>query len=117
MPHIRFNYRYRDYANYKQYGFVVFANPNELTLKSVEASISKHLRDDFQFLHTEWGVPDLHFEKTDWEDDHLYHEFVSLEEVSEGTDQAETIDTFLAKIEHAKKTFLNHIVCNEKQQP
>lgn len=106
MPNIRLNYRYRDYANYKKYGSAVFANPNHLSLSGIDTIIRKHLINDFQFRHNEWGLPDLHFEKTYWEDDHSYHEFVSVEEVNEETDQTETIDTFLVKVEQVPRALL-----------
>ncbi|MDQ3142178.1 MAG: hypothetical protein M3Q56_08025 [Bacteroidota bacterium] len=51
------------------------------------------------FLHSQWNLPDLHFQKTDWEQDHPYHEFCNIEMVAEnGEGNILSIDTFLAHI-------------------
>lgn len=89
---------YRDNSNYKRHNSVVFANPAMRRPEEIDAEIRKCLIDGEWFLHTVWNVPDMHFEKTDWEEDHPYHEYHSVCAISEGPSNAETIDSFLARI-------------------
>lgn len=96
---IRLNYLYRDFGNYKKHNSVIFSNPSRLTIEEIEPELRKHLLEDTWFIHSHWNLPDLHFEKIDWEQDHAYHEFVALEYVKESmkTDII-TIDSFLKKL-------------------
>jgi len=43
MPNIKFNYLYRDAGNYKHYGSVIFASPNDLSLLEIEIIIRAKL--------------------------------------------------------------------------
>jgi hypothetical protein len=79
MEVIRINYLYRDCSNYKSHSSVLFSNPNNLPLEEIDTEIRKYLLDETWFLHSQWNIPDLHFEKTDWEQDHPYHEYGGLE--------------------------------------
>ena len=79
---IKLNYFYRDYSNYKQYGFVVFANPNTLSRQLIEQIISQNLIDGEFFNAEAWGLPSLFFEEST-SNDHEWHEFVSLEETTD----------------------------------
>lgn len=79
MPNIKFNYLYRDGGNYKTYGSVVFANPENYSLGELEAVIRARLIDGLWFYAHEWGVSDLHSQPWDNELDHYFHEFESLE--------------------------------------
>lgn len=39
MSSIQLNYRYRDGANYKQFGFVIFQNDHGISIEEVTAKI------------------------------------------------------------------------------
>lgn len=94
--YVRLHYLYRDHANYKQHSSVVFSNPNNLPLAQIESTLRSHMLDETWFLHYQWNLPDLHFEKTDWENDHPYHEISSLEEITHTTENPlSTIEEFL----------------------
>ena len=43
MPNIKFSYLYRDAGNYKNYGEVIFANPDEMPIEEVEILIKSKL--------------------------------------------------------------------------
>jgi hypothetical protein len=102
LKFVRLHYLYCDYSNYKNHGSALFSNPNDLSLDKIESELRKHLLGDIWFIHSEWNLPDLHFEKTDWEQDHSYHEFVSLEIVNEISEvPVSTIKKFLKKIKSA----------------
>ena len=66
-------------GNYKTYGSVVFANPENYSLAELEAAIHARLIDGLWFYTHQWGVPDLHTHPFDNELDHSFHEFDSLE--------------------------------------
>lgn len=93
-PNVEFNYLYRDASNYKNYGSMVFSNPNHLEISKIEATIRISLIDGEFFIHEKINIPSLFFE-TKNEDDHGWHEFemVSLTEVNP-TD-SRTIDDIL----------------------
>ena len=93
MPNIKFNYLYRDGGNYKTYGSVVFANPENYSLAELEAAIRARLIDGLWFYTHQWGVPDLHTHPWDNKLDHSFHEFESLEFTEEETDINENIDS------------------------
>ncbi|MES2267878.1 MAG: hypothetical protein V4520_14040 [Bacteroidota bacterium] len=79
MPNIKFSYRYRDGANYKNHGFLIFKNPTNVTLAEIEASVLSKLIDETWFYADKWNVPDLHFGTWDNEIDHTWHEFENIE--------------------------------------
>jgi hypothetical protein len=106
MSFIKLNYLYRDYGNYKEYGFVVFRNPNNLSIEKVETEIRNRLLDETWFLHFQWNLPDLHFEKTDFEQDHPFHEFESLEAIADVENPIDSaIEEFLQQIK--KSDYVN----------
>jgi len=83
MPNIKFNYLYRDSANYKKYGSIVFANPTNIDLLELETLIRSKLIDSTWFYADEWGMPELFFDTFDWKVDPTWHEFESVEHTDE----------------------------------
>jgi hypothetical protein len=80
MPNIKFNYLYRDGGNYKTFGEVVFANPDDIPLTEIEARIKAKLIDETYFYHKEFGVPGLIPNTFDYDLDPTWHEFESVAE-------------------------------------
>jgi len=84
MLNIRFNYLYRDAANYKLFGSEVFSNKRGLRVSDVSALIKSSLIDGQYFYPTEWNLPLLRsedgwkMEDTDW------CEFLGVEETGDG---------------------------------
>lgn len=74
---IKLSYLYRDYSNYKQYGSVIFANPNNVAFETVMHIIASNLIDGEYFIAQDWDVPELFFDERN-EDDHQWHEFEAL---------------------------------------
>ena len=75
LPNIKFSYLYRDAGNYKNYGEVIFANPDEISLEELERLIKLKLIDGQWFYAKDWEIPDLHFDKWNEDLDHGFHEF------------------------------------------
>ena len=93
---IRFNYLYRDYSNYKNYGNIVLGNPNCLTLVEIDEIIREKLIDGEMFNATKVGLPSLFFEVSNC-DDHDLHEFMGVELTNEN-DSYLTIEEFTLKL-------------------
>ena len=72
---IRMEYLYRDAGNYKNWGEVVFSNPNSVPIFLAEQMVSEFLIERQYFLANSVGLPDLHFAEHNDELDHDWHEF------------------------------------------
>lgn len=95
---IKLNYRYRDAGNYKQFGSVIFSNPNRLSIEKATKLIQEKLISDEFFVPKNWNLPSLHFHSHDPELDHDYHEFESWEETWEMPTDQRDVHEFLRKI-------------------
>jgi hypothetical protein len=101
MPNIKFSYLYRDGANYKNYGSVIFANPTNIELSALESLIKSKLIFGEWFYVDEWKLPDLHFDTWDNELDHTFHEFKNVEYTDEAGGELlfiEELNSLLEKI-------------------
>ncbi len=98
MPNIKFSYLYRDAGNYKNYGSVIFANPNNLSLEHLLELIRPKLIDGTWFHAKEWGLPDLHFDRWDEELDHGFHEFEGVEFTEEEVNSLYSLATGIFKM-------------------
>lgn len=92
---IKFNYLYRDAANYKIFGWTIFSNPNELALEKIEQVIKEKLIDGEFFEYFKFDLPNLHFEKYDHELVHNLYEFESIELTDEDQNDSISINNFL----------------------
>lgn len=105
---IRFNYLYRDASNYKECGFVDFANPEKLTLNEIEQSLRKNFEEGELFIAHQIEIPELFFYATEpiTEDDHCYHEFGSLEKIDTAASETplRSISEFINTIERSART-------------
>jgi hypothetical protein len=99
MPNIKFNYLYRDSANYKKYGSVIFSNPDNIELSEIETFIRSKLIDGQWFYADEWGLPELFLETFDYRIDPTWHEFEEVEFTDDITTQSITIEEFKVLIE------------------
>lgn len=81
MNNIRFNYLYRDGANHKSWGEIVFANPDGLSLYEIEKRLINGFVSDAFFIADQISIPEkflfLNGKFTNF--DHCYHEFDSVE--------------------------------------
>lgn len=93
------HYLYRDAHNYKRHHSVLFTNPNGRSIEELETIIRAHLIDGSSFVHSRWQVPDLHFEQFNFETDHQWHKFNSLEYTDQPAGYTtETIEQLLERI-------------------
>jgi hypothetical protein len=72
---MRFEYLYRDSGNFKNWGEIIFSNPNKMSIDELVPMAGKVLIDQSYFYATKAKVPDLHFEEYNEQLDHGWHEF------------------------------------------
>ena len=94
MPNIKFSYLYRDAGNYKNYGEVIFANPDEMPIVELVRLIKLKLIDGQWFYAKEWEILDLHFDNWDEDLDHGFHEFESLSLTNQETNASFPLSHF-----------------------
>lgn len=96
---LKLNYLYRDGANYKQFGYVVFANPNFLTPRKASEHLRQKLISNEFFVPQDWKLPRLQYHPYDPEIDHEWHEFEEFEWTEEGVTDERDFKEFLEGIE------------------
>ena len=96
MANIKFSYLYRDGANYKNFGEVVFGVPDNLNVVELEALIRLRLIDATWFYADKWLIPDLHFGSWDSEIDHGFHEFECISYTEECANSPVSLAEFMA---------------------
>lgn len=99
---IRFNYLYRDAGNYKKCGFVIFRNPENLSVNKITTEIRKNLIDGSYFYPKSIRVPLLSFKKYNKELDHLWNEFESVEISNMSHNDNRTIVQFIKDLSKIK---------------
>jgi hypothetical protein len=90
----RINYLYRDAANYKQFGEVVVAGSMERN------QLAPLLKDQEFFIPSKVGMADIQPDMRT-EDDHIWHEIISLEQTSENPSLGITADQLLQRFKSA----------------
>jgi hypothetical protein len=105
MLNIKFNYLYRDGGNYKNYGFVVFTDPDNIDLEILHQLILSKLIDGTWFYTDQWHLPDLHFDNWNNEIDHTFHEFESLEYSNEQVNAEISLKEFIGCVKATKNNF------------
>ncbi len=76
---IKFEYLYRDAANYKNWGDVIFNNVSGSDINALESKLRGVLIDGEFFVVKDFDVPDLRFPEHVDELDHDWHAFHALE--------------------------------------
>lgn len=105
MTNIRVAYLYRDASNYKQHGEVIFSNEKQLAVDEIEKQIRSFLSDGLFFIAQQMHVEERFFDVVS-DDDHPWHEVVSVEATSDPTfdpvpECKRDIAEFLADMEKA----------------
>jgi hypothetical protein len=103
MANIKFWYKYRDGANYKNHEAIVFDNPDNIDIVELEKLIHSKLISDTWFYVDEWGLPDLHFTTWDNELDHSFHEFDSVEYTCENGDNLLSLNEFMVRLRNKEQ--------------
>lgn len=74
---VKFKYLYRDGANYKMWGDVVFLNPNKVPLKEIRKRLDAAFLPDGLFIAHQIAIPErfIFLKEPLTPFDHCYHEF------------------------------------------
>jgi hypothetical protein len=104
---IQFEYLYRDGANYKAWGTIVFSNPDELSVSEIDKRLRRAFNSDSQFVADQIEIPEifLYRDGSLTSDDHCFHEYDRVELTDDAvTDvQGRTMSGFLAQVEIASQ--------------
>ena len=81
MSNIKFNYLYRDGANYKSWGEVIFTNPEQLSLHMIKERLTGAFLSEEFFIASQISIPEKFFFPNEkiTKYDHCYHAFDCVE--------------------------------------
>ena len=105
MTNIRFVYMYRDASNYKQHGEVILPNETQRSVEEVDTQIRSVLSDGLFFIARQVQIEERFFAVVS-EDDHPWHEYVSVEATADPTfdpvpEEKRDIAQFLKELDQA----------------
>lgn len=92
---VKLEYLYRDGANYKQYGYVVFSQAHQNDIDVLCENVRDALIQGEYFVPDLAGLPNLYFDIYDPFLDHDWHEFIGLSFTTDEPTDARTIETFV----------------------
>ena len=107
QPNVSFNYMYRDAANYKQHGEVIFANRDSLSIEEIKQKIIATLYDGEFFITKQVGVESCFFGDPVGPDDHPWHEFCDVSESGQPASERDIAD-FIEDLEEANRNGWNY---------
>ncbi len=58
---VEFQYRYRDFGNFKRYNSVVFGNQSSLPIDDISRVLLRLTGGDETFVASQFGIPDMFF--------------------------------------------------------
>lgn len=105
MNNIKFIYLYRDGANFKSWGEVIFENPEQLALTEIERRLTNAFLPDKLFIANQISVPEkfMFLDGTFTTHDHCYHEFDCVEVCNEKPTDRRSISDVLFEVEMVTK--------------
>ena len=91
---VEFEFRYRDWGNFKRYGAVVFRNQHSLNCAEIRQRVMRASTDGQFFDASHLGVPELFFSDSPFDPDldHSQHEFCSASETELPTNDVSNRD-------------------------
>jgi hypothetical protein len=95
MPNIKFNYLYRDGANYKNFNSIVFENDRSISLENLETLIKSKLIYGEWFYADQWKMPEIFLSTFDFKIDPTWHEFESVEYCDDPANSTCTLAEFV----------------------
>lgn len=95
---VSFEYVYRDGANYKNWGEVIFESTSGLDLDELEKQIIRGLIDGQNFVAEKVAVPALYFSNYDADIDHSWHKFIGISWTSKTPTQSSSIEEFIERL-------------------
>jgi hypothetical protein len=102
VTNIRFLYLYRDAGNYKQHGEAIFGNKDALPIGEIGKQIRSFLHDGEFFIARQVHIEERFFDAPN-DDDHPWHEFVSVTLTIDPVFDRWDIAEFLADLEKASR--------------
>lgn len=98
---IKFKYLYRDTGNYKNFGNVVFSNPDNISSIEIEDSLENAFSQKVFFVAEQIGLQELFFKGFPLGDDISFHEFNDIEITDEDPNDSvgRTIKEFVELVE------------------
>jgi hypothetical protein len=118
VQNIKLTYLYRDAANYKAWGTVIFTNSDGLALDEIEKRLRLCLLDDGLFVAAQVCIPDvfLFHQYPFSEDDHFYHKLDGVKFTAEQpTDlQGRSIREFIDDFEVACRSGWRPLTHNKR---
>lgn len=107
MRNIKFTYLYRDGANFKNWGEVIFTNHENLDLEEVSKKLTEYFLPDKLFIASQVAIPEkfLFLDGKFTQHDHCYHEFDCVETCEEKSNDPleRSISEFLREVEITAK--------------
>lgn len=102
---IRFEYLYRDAGNFKNWGEVIFSNPNNIDAGFTSSMAEQVLIERIYFVASKADIPDLHFSEYIEEVDHGWHEFHSFTLTDDAPNDllGRNIEEFISSLRCASK--------------
>ncbi|NUQ81348.1 MAG: hypothetical protein HUU10_07020 [Bacteroidetes bacterium] len=91
-------YLYRDATNTKQFGSVVFTNPEGLDLQTIRERMRKSLIDGEYFYPDRVGIRLIYAYAWDPEIDHTWYEFENVSHTDSAPTDPRTADQFLLEL-------------------
>ncbi|MDB2686634.1 hypothetical protein N9Y42_05435 [Mariniblastus sp.] len=105
---IKFEYQYRDGANYKRFADLFFENPLRRSAVEIESTIQSTLIDKSWFIADQIGIPQLFLflDGIVTDNDHCLHEFIGVESMlRESSDDAhDSIENLLESFKKSSET-------------
>jgi hypothetical protein len=102
MSNIRLHYLYRDGSNYKKLGSIVFQDPDDFSIESIQRQLQSAFSEDGLFIAHQVRVPEIFLASDDrlTSDDHCFHEFSAVEKTSDAPNDPyhRSISNFLAEV-------------------
>lgn len=99
---IALSYMYRDGANYKQRGEVVFANPGNMPVSLVDHQIRATLFQDNLFIARQVAIPEQFMVESPFDkDDHAWHEYEEVEKSNKPVTDDRSIGHFIEDMRRA----------------
>jgi hypothetical protein len=107
VKNIKFVYLYRDGANFKSWGEIVFENPKLVSLAEIEKRLIANFLPDKLFIASQVSIPEkfLFLDGKFTKSDHCYHEFDCVEICEEKSNDSfgRSISEFLREVEITAK--------------
>jgi len=91
---LKFEYLYRSTGNYKEFGELIFANPNNLNSEKATSILKSKLIDEEYFYPSRVGIPKLN--RCDFQFDTEWYEFIKFSDTDEDASANVDIENFIS---------------------